>query len=218
MNWEEETKRFRKAVLEEDFPNQLSRYWNVAWCKDPRSILFTFSRYKFVLKMLSAGDSVLEVGCGEGIGASLISSGGHTYTGIDRDPDKIAVAKSKALTGQDFSVFDILSEETSARYDVVFSLDVVEHIFPSAQDCFVRRIRDLLYPGGMFIVGSPSKESQVYASAVSKAGHVGLLSAEDQASLVGRYFRRVLRFSMNDEVIHTGFSPMSHYNFSIGFA
>ena len=30
-----------------------------------------------------------------------------------------------------------------------------------------------------------------------------------------KYFENVFLFSMNDEVVHTGFSPMAHYLFVI---
>jgi len=39
---------------------------NQAWHDDPRRLAFTFSRYKFVSKMLEGCESVLEVGCGNG--------------------------------------------------------------------------------------------------------------------------------------------------------
>jgi hypothetical protein len=37
---------------------------NAAWHSDPRLLLFSLSRYKFVAKMLSGKKNVLEVGCG----------------------------------------------------------------------------------------------------------------------------------------------------------
>ena len=42
------------------------------WENDPRHVLFTLSRYKFVAKMFSLFNRVLEVGCGDGIGAHLV--------------------------------------------------------------------------------------------------------------------------------------------------
>lgn len=33
---------------------------------------------------------------------------------------------------------------------------------------------------------------------------------------LGGAFRDVFLFSMNDEVVHTGFTPMAHYLFAIG--
>ncbi|MCA6302689.1 MAG: hypothetical protein IM629_12150, partial [Phenylobacterium sp.] len=31
-----------------------------------------------------------------------------------------------------------------------------------------------------------------------------------------KFFSNVFLFSMNDEVVHTGFAPMAHYLFAIG--
>ena len=42
------------------------------WNNDPKRLLFMLSRYKFVSKMFDGFDNVLEVGCGDGIGAHLV--------------------------------------------------------------------------------------------------------------------------------------------------
>ena len=55
-----------------------------------------------------------------------------------------------------------------------------------------------------------------HASAASKAGHINLKSAEILRGLLERHFQSVFSFSMNDEVVHTGFAPMAHYLFAMG--
>mgnify|MGYP007028595943 CR=1 FL=1 len=37
----------------------------------------------------------------------------------------------------------------------------------------------------------------------------------DQIQPSGRFFDNVFLFSMNDEVVHTGFTPMAHYLFAL---
>ena len=64
--------------------------------------------------------------------------------------------------------------------------------------------------------GSPSLESQAYASAGSKAGHVNCKSGSELKELFLKFFHNVFLFSMNDEVVHTGFYKMAHYLFAIG--
>ena len=49
------------------------------------------------------------------------------------------------------------------------------------------------------------------ASAGSKAGHVNCKDAPTLKLLLSVYFHNVFMFSMNDEVVHTGFYPMAHY-------
>ena len=65
---------------------------------------------------------------------------------------------------------------------------------------------------GIFICGCPSLESQIYASKESKEGHVNCKTGEDLKKLMLNYFNHAFLFSMNDEVLHTGFNKMSHYN------
>ena len=61
------------------------------------------------------------------------------------------------------------------------------------------------------IVGIPSIESQKYASKQSKEGHVNCKNGEEFRSVMLEYFENVFMFSMNDEVVHTGYFGMSHY-------
>jgi len=65
------------------------------------------------------------------------------------------------------------------------------------------------------IIGTPSLESQAYASKASKEGHVNCKSAPDLKELMQRHFHNVFLFSMNDEVVHTGFHPLAHYLFAL---
>ena len=67
----------------------------------------------------------------------------------------------------------------------------------------------------VMVVGMPSLESQAYASEGSKAGHVNCKSAPDLKALMQSFFRAVFMFSMNDEVVHTGYHKMAHYIFAL---
>ncbi|MGH7328832.1 MAG: SAM-dependent methyltransferase, partial [Polyangiaceae bacterium] len=64
---------------------------------------------------------------------------------------------------------------------------------------------------GALLIGMPSAESQVYASPQSKAGHVNCQTMPDLKATMARYFHNVFMFSMNDEVIHTGYHRLAHY-------
>src|SRR5262249_30224464 len=94
-------------------------------------------------------------------------------------------------------------------------LDVLEHIAAPDEETYVINLCRSLTGDGVLIIGSPSVESQLYASPLSKAGHVNCKSGKDLKDLLDQYFERVFIFSMNDEVVHTGFYPMAHYLFAI---
>jgi hypothetical protein len=64
---------------------------------------------------------------------------------------------------------------------------------------------------GIVIIGMPSLESQSYASPISRAGHVNCKTMPDLKLLLEQYFHNVFAFSMNDELIHTGYHKMAQY-------
>lgn len=111
----------------------------------------------------------------------------------------------------DCFVHDLLDGPVPGEFDAIYSLDVLEHISPDREAEFLQNALASLKPTGVMIVGMPSLESQVYASPQSKAGHVNCKSGKDFKDLMRRYFDQVFLFSMNDEVVHTGFYPMAHY-------
>ena len=88
---------------------------------------------------------------------------------------------------------------------------MLEHLPAEHDDLVVAKIAAALAPHGAAIVGMPSIESQAYASFPSKAGHINCMSAPDLRALMGRHFHSVFMFSMNDEVVHTGFHKMANY-------
>ena len=181
---------------------------------DPKLLLFTLSRYKFVSKMFAGFENVLEVGCQEGFGAQIICKEVTAYLGVDFYLPHINSAKERnTAPNAKYETFDILNGPIERGFDGVFALDVLEHIVPEKEDLFLQNICGSLTPHGSVILGMPSFESQKYASKASKAGHVNCKTGENFKNLLKHYFHNCFLFSMNDEVLHTGFSPMSHYLF-----
>src|SRR5271154_2177960 len=68
---------------------------NQAWQDDPRHLLFTLSRYKFVAKMLAGRPRVLEVGCADGFATRLVAQSVKSVVGIDFDARFIADANAR---------------------------------------------------------------------------------------------------------------------------
>ena len=91
----------------------------------------------------------------------------------------------------------------------------MEHIEAEKEHVYVTNLKNSLTEQGVLIVGMPSLESQTYASTQSKIGHVNCKSGKDLKGTLEKDFHNVFLFSMNDEVVHTGFSPMAHYLFAV---
>jgi 2-polyprenyl-3-methyl-5-hydroxy-6-metoxy-1,4-benzoquinol methylase len=186
--------------------------------RDPRRLLFILARYKFVAKMLEGSDTVFEVGCQEGFGSLLVAGSVKSLTATDFDKphiDSCVGRYADHFPNIDFRVHDIVDGPLSGEYRAGFAMDVLEHIDPAQEDLFMRHIVQSLEAEGVFIVGTPSLESQVHASEGSKRGHINCKSGTDLRAFCARFFTHVFLFGMNDEVLHTGFPGMSHYLFTL---
>jgi SAM-dependent methyltransferase len=186
---------------------------NQAWHDDPKHLLFTLSRYKFVAKMLGGSRHVLEVGCADAFGTRLVVQEVAALTAVDFDPVFVEDVQDRMEERWRFNCLthDILSGPVPGEFDGAYALDVIEHIAPDHENAFVANIAASLTPQGVLLIGTPSIQSQVHASEPSKAGHVNCKDAPGLRELLRRSFHNVFVFSMNDEMIHTGFPAMAHY-------
>lgn len=188
-----------------------------AWKNDPRRLCFTFSRYKFVSKMLEGSKNVIEIGCGDAFASRIVRQTVQSLTAIDFDPSFIEDALNNVsnLWPINIKEHDILSGPVEGLFDAGYSLDVLEHIPQNLEDLFLKNFISSIVSQGVVIIGMPSLQSQIYASYQSKIGHVNCKDQVDFKALMQKYFYNVFMFSMNDEVVHTGFQAMSHYNIAL---
>lgn len=190
---------------------------NQVWQDDPKRVVFVLSRYKFVAKMLAGKAQVLEVGCADAFGSHIVAEAVKQLTVSDFDPVFIENVQNNARYDwqKKAQVHDILSGPTTKKYDAVYCLDVFEHISPEHEDNILTNLNLSTIDNGIAIIGIPSLESQSYASPQSIEGHVNCKSGNDFKALLEKHFKHVFLFSMNDEVVHTGFYPMAHYLFAL---
>jgi hypothetical protein len=190
---------------------------NQVWEDDPRRLTFLLARYKFVSKMLSGKKFVGEVGCGDAFGTRIVMQSTEKVVTYDFDP--LFVEDIRQRRSERWPVethfHDILEAPLPNKHDGLYSLDVIEHIRRVEEHIFLNNLTGSLTDDGVLIIGSPSLESQSYASPPSKEGHVNCKSGEELKALLKNYFENVFLFSMNDEVVHTGFAPMAHYLFAV---
>jgi 2-polyprenyl-3-methyl-5-hydroxy-6-metoxy-1,4-benzoquinol methylase len=213
----EDQYQFMIDMMKEKGLAKMSLRASVMWRLDPKLMSFTLARHKFVAKMLKGYSRVLEVGCGDAYASRIIHPEIEHLYGIDFDPVFIDAAKKHLESDWPvtLAVHDILSGPyiKDDLFDAAFSLDVIEHIPQEEESIYLKNICNSIKPGGVFICGAPSLESQQFASPPSREGHVNCKSGYDLKSLLEEYFDHAFLFGMNDEVLHTGFSPMCQYIF-----
>jgi 2-polyprenyl-6-hydroxyphenyl methylase/3-demethylubiquinone-9 3-methyltransferase len=103
-----------------------------------------------------AGKSAADVGCGAGLLTEPLARLGAAVTGIDAAPENIAAARAHAL-GQGLEIDYRVggAEALGGRYDLVTSLEVVEHVAEPA--AFVGALAAAVAEGGLLILSTPNR-------------------------------------------------------------
>jgi 2-polyprenyl-6-hydroxyphenyl methylase / 3-demethylubiquinone-9 3-methyltransferase len=117
-----------------------------------------------------AGRRAADVGCGAGLLAEPLARLGADVTGIDAASENVAAARAHAA-GQGLAI-DYRAggpEALDARYDLVTSLEVVEHVADPA--AFIAALAAAVAQGGLLILSTPNR------TAWSKLVLVGLAEA-----------------------------------------
>jgi cyclopropane fatty-acyl-phospholipid synthase-like methyltransferase len=170
--------------------------------------------------MLAGKKNVLEIGCGDAFGMRLVLQTVSSVHGVDFDPLFVEWAQTQYCQENlkaSFEVLDITKRPPrGGLYDAAYSLDFIEHIPARVENKALRNICRVLAPEAVCILGTPNAASSKYASRDSVIGHINLKDADALRKLMERYFQTVFLFSMNDEVVHTGFHGMAHYLFGLG--
>ena len=180
---------------------------------DPRHLLFSLARYKFCAKMLEGKDRVLEVGCGDAFGAPIVLQTVGSLHCVDIEPQVIAENTRQNEWGArlSFACMDLTTERPAETFDAAFCMDVIEHIAPERERDFVGNLAASLTQNSVCIVGTPNITADAYASPISREGHINLKSQKTLKESLDPFFQHVFMFSMNDEVVHTGYAAMGHF-------
>ena len=196
----------------------LGRASSNAYATDPKMIGFMAARYKFVAKMLEGCKTALEAGCGDGFGAPVVAQavGQLCCTDIDEATLQDNARRLSFTRNVSFEYFDFRERRYPTQFEAVYCVDVIEHIYPEEEAAFMTNLAASMLSFGVAIVGTPNQTADQYASENSRKGHVNLKDHKSLRALLERHFHRVFLFSMNDEVVHTGFYHMAHYLWAIG--
>ena len=97
--------------------------------------------YEFFLENIHSGDTVLDIGCGNGFVATQIAKKAKLVTGIDTDRHNIALARKRSPENAEFLVGDATIYSFKKKYDAVVLSNVLEHI--ENRTPFLRKIQSL---------------------------------------------------------------------------
>jgi SAM-dependent methyltransferase len=111
--------------------------------------------YRWLQRLVTAGDRVLDAGCGEGYGARLLAQSGASVVGLDYDESTtrhvraqhpgVAVVRGNLVT----------LPLADRSLDAVVSLQTIEHLWD--QPRFVDECVRVLRPGGVLALSTPNR-------------------------------------------------------------
>lgn len=199
------------GAIQKDKTFPFGPYYSYQFWNTPRHILFTISRYKFAMKMIGPKKKIIEFGCNEGLGAYYLSEFAVHVTGVDFDRDAIEWAKTNFASDKiSFQCGNFIGKKYG-EFDAVVSYDVIEHIYEQSEKDYLETASKNLNKNGIFIIGTPNIESERFSDPKIKGAHVNLYSGDRLTERLSEYFHNVFLFSQNDEMIHTGYTPLAHY-------
>ena len=196
-----------------DYPRvSLSPFASHLLDNDLLALFIKLARYKFATRLIQPNSTVVDLGCGDGLGSLFLSQHSKKTIGVDIHRASTDYCRANynrpnlefvRSSGEDFR-----AEEP---VDAVVCLDTVEHVPQDVAPRLIGNIGRILKPSGILILGTPSIYSQPYASPNRIAQHYIEYTREKLEHLVAPFFARTLFFSMNDELVHTGFDRLAWY-------
>jgi 2-polyprenyl-3-methyl-5-hydroxy-6-metoxy-1,4-benzoquinol methylase len=184
------------------------------WLCAPDHLAMVLARYRAAAALIGTAKTVLEVGCGEGIGARLLAHG-REYLGVDPNARAFDVAVAHlGHRGGDVLDTDLIVDTIEAlasryRAEAIVALDVIEHVADGA--AFIAAIADHLVPPAVCVIGTPSASFDHLASPQSRAAHINTYTHARLHALMARYFLVVQSFGMQDTSLHLGHPDARHY-------
>lgn len=139
---------------------------------------------------------ILEIGCGYGrYTKTMLDLGYKNIKGIDISSEQIAYAKGK-LGLKNVEIADALDYlNKDIKYDVIFLMDVLEHLELEYAILLLKQVYQSLNPGGRFVIHVPNGMAPLSPPFYGDITHVRAFSVDSMS--------QILRMA--------GFSEFNHY-------
>ncbi len=145
------------STLERIIPNEIAEGDDTGRA----TLVLHLQRYEFASKFIARDARVLDIACGVGYGTRLMadmSPEAGEFVGVDISADSIEYATEHYGDDRiEYCVADAMSYRCSDKFDVIVSLETIEHLKAPAE--FLTNVLLSLKPGGVFIASVPTTPS-----------------------------------------------------------
>jgi len=148
------------------------------------------NRYVFASRFCGS-KIVLDLACGIGYGSRILrSSGSKESIGVDLSRNAIAYA-GMHYPECNFFVMDATQPGfCRGIFDVICSFETIEHV--RKYEKYLSEMKNLLKPGGLFIISTPLKEAwSPYGNRSANIYHIKEFSQKEFCSVIGSFFHIV---------------------------
>lgn len=139
---------------------------------------------------------ILDIGCGNGSLTNFILQQGYEVVGIEESESGIKLASENYPDCQFIqgSIYDLPDKELEEKFDIVISLEVIEHLFYPKE--LVRAAKKILKPNGILIITTPyhgylknlmlaiTGKMDKHFTALWDGGHIKFFSVNSLTSLL----------------------------------
>ena len=156
-------------------------------------------RYRYAVPYC-AGKVVLDIASGEGYGSALLAEHAAEVCGVDLSVEAVEHA-ARAYPRPNLRFVAGSAAEIPIPgehlFDVVVSFETIEHLDQPSQDSFLREVRRLLKPDGVFLVSTPNRAADAPPPGEGNPYHLHELSRDEALEFLHGYFRRVRLLSQH---------------------
>lgn len=147
---------------------------------------------------------VLDIACGEGYGSSILAKNAKRVTGIDIDEKSIQWA-TDTYCPTNLNLSFLCGDAGSLPvgdhlFDVVVSYETIEHLSIELQETFLKEIKRVLSPEGIFIISTPDKKNYTDRYNQINKFHIHEFYRAEFDTFLKKYFSNILFFDQGYQI------------------
>jgi len=144
-----------------------ARFWNyIASNKHNYANSFSYqvgeAVIDFVESRIPLKGEILDFGCGQGFLLEKLIKKGISCQGADFSQNSIDMVQNKLKSDPNFKgshlIISLPSELSEGQFDIIFSIETIEHLLDTDLDRTMKELYRLLRPNGLIVLTTPNDE------------------------------------------------------------